>query len=70
MYFAQGEEAMLSDLLKDNFEMDVIGDPELKAVVGLEDISKVNGRFILGKINILGNNYEITSNIDAKRIAV
>ena len=69
-YFEQGEESMLSDLLKDNFEIDIVGNPELKAVTEVGSISKVNGKFILGNINVLGNNYEITSDLDAKRIAI
>ena len=69
-YFQQGEESMLSDLLKDNFEIDIVGNPELKAVTEVGSISKVNGKFILGNINVLGNSYEITSDLDAKRIAI
>lgn len=69
-YFKQGEQSMLSDLLKDNFEIDIVGNPDLKAVIGIDSISKVNGKFILGNITINNNTYEITSDLAAKRIAI
>ena len=61
---------MLSDLLKDNFEIDIVGNPDLKAVIGIDSISKVNGKFILGNITLNNYTYDITSNLAAKRIAI